>query len=298
MDTALYYLDMDNSTDKFDGWLSIDEFSKKVHIPVNRLRYYDKINLFVPASRILDPDSKKIRYSPVQITEIGFVRVMMNIGVKTKTILDHADKRTPESTAKLISSQVHEAARKARSLDEAGMVVTIRNALINEGMNATETEMTVVQKPVLKMVLGDSNNFKGKNGFYDEFARFCDDLSRWHFSVDYPVGGLFDSMEDFIANPSQPQRFFSLDPRGSDVRPAGLYLTGYTRGYYGETNGLEHRMAYHAKAQGIDFVGPVYNIYLFTEVCLKDPSQYLLQASVPVVETYSVTSSKNKNGND
>jgi effector-binding domain-containing protein len=43
-------------------------------------------------------------------------------------------------------------------------------------------------------------------------------------------------------------------------------------------------MEQFAKKRGFEFTGPVYNIYLFDDISMADPDQYLLQASVPVRE--------------
>ena len=70
----------------------------------------------------------------------------------------------------------------------------------------------------------------------------------------------------------------------------GLYLIGYTRGYYGETNDLPNRMTAFAKKNGLIFNGPVYNIYLYDEMSVADANQYLLQVSASVKETRRVKS--------
>ncbi|GHV43894.1 hypothetical protein FACS189490_14130 [Clostridia bacterium] len=91
-------------------------------------------------------------------------------------------------------------------------------------------------------------------------------------------------MEAFLSDTSRPTRFFSRDPIGNEAISEGLYLTGYTRGYFGQTNGLPQRMADYAEKNGLTFIGPVYNTYLLDELSVKDHKQYLLQVSVSVSE--------------
>jgi hypothetical protein len=91
-------------------------------------------------------------------------------------------------------------------------------------------------------------------------------------------------MDLFLRDSSLPTRFFSYDPNGKDRIEGGLYLTGYTRGYYGQTNGLPGRMADYADQNGLMFNGPVYNTYLFDELSVAAPDQYLLQVSASVSE--------------
>jgi len=125
--------------------------------------------------------------------------------------------------------------------------------------------------------------------FYREFNRFCHSLKEPRLNLAYPIGGFFESMGAFLDHPPKPTRFFSLDPNGRDVKAAGLYLVGYTRGYYGETNDLPERMAAYAEENGITFTGSVYNIYLFNEVSVNDPKQYLLQTSAEVSKTQTTS---------
>jgi effector-binding domain-containing protein len=47
-------------------------------------------------------------------------------------------------------------------------------------------------------------------------------------------------------------------------------------------------MAAFAKKNGLVFSGPVYNVYLFDEISVIDPEQYLLQVSASVMETSRV----------
>ena len=97
-------------------------------------------------------------------------------------------------------------------------------------------------------------------------------------------------MDIFLDESSHPVRFFSLDPNGTNIRAAGLYLVGYTRGYYGQTNSLPQRVQLFAKRKKLIFCRPVYNSYLFDEISISDPEQYLLQVSASVIETRRVTS--------
>jgi hypothetical protein len=157
-------------------------------------------------------------------------------------------------------------------------------------MSVTETEISVSEMPEKRLILGDETDFSGSTEFYGEFIRFCNAPHEPKFNPSYPIGGYWSSMAAFLDEPSRPMRFFSLDPKGYERRTAGLYLNGYTRGYYGQTNDLPERMAVYAKKNGLVFTGAVYNTYLFDEISISDPQQYLLQVSASVSETRRVAS--------
>ena len=144
--------------------------------------------------------------------------------------------------------------------------------------------------PEKRLILGGENDFTGTTEFFGEFIRFCNEPHEPKLNTSYPIGGYWSSMAAFLDEPSRPMRFFSLDPKGNEQRAAGLYLNGYTRGYYGQTNDLPERMATFAKKNGLIFTGAVYNTYLFDEISTTDPERYLLQVSASVSETRRVPS--------
>jgi hypothetical protein len=155
---------------------------------------------------------------------------------------------------------------------------------ITEGLHAEESEIFVREGPERRIVLGEPNEYKDGEGFFGAFARFCAAKHTPELNLAYPIGGLFDSMKSFLGDPSRPARFFSHDPAGKETTGGGLYLTGFTRGYYGRTNGLPRRMAEYADRNGLTFDGPVYNTYLLDELSVVDPEQYLLRVSASVSE--------------
>jgi hypothetical protein len=195
-----------------------------------------------------------------------------------------AASRTPEKLIKLLREQKEELAGEIRFLQEAHSVITMFLDLITEGLFAEESEIFVRECPERRIVLGEVNEYEGGESFHGAFARFCVAPHTPELNLSYPIGGYFDSMERFLDAPSQPVRFFSHDPQGRETISKGLYLTGYTRGYYGQTNDLPLRMAAYAKHSGLTFTGPVYNTYLLDEVSTTDPEHYLLQVSASVSE--------------
>jgi DNA-binding transcriptional MerR regulator len=265
-------------------YLSIKDFAELVGMTVNTLRRYDNKGIFHPAKHGIEFENKYRYYAPTQITMVKMIRVLAEIGVPLQTIKELATSRTPEKLMKLLCKHKNIIADEIRFLQDVFSVISTFSELLNEGMSATETEIFISEMPEKHIILGDANNFEDSDSFYREYTRFCNAPHEPKLNLSYPVGGFFESMDVFLNEPSQPTRFFSLDPKGDDRKPAGLYLIGYTRGYYGQTNNLPQRMAGFAKKNGVVFNGPVYNIYLFDEMSVTDPDRYLLQASASVRE--------------
>jgi DNA-binding transcriptional MerR regulator len=267
-----------------EDYLTVREFAELVGMTASTLRRYDDKGIFHPAKRGGDPENRYRYYSPTQITTVKMIRVLSEIGVPLQTIRELATSRTPEKLMKLLNKHKDTVANELYFLRDVFSVIGTFLELLHTGMSAAETEILVSEMPEKRIILGDINDFSGSVGFYGEFARFCNAPHEPKLNPAYPVGGYFESMDAFLKEPSRPTRFFSLDPKGYERKPAGTYLIGCTRGHYGKTNDLPRRMAGFAKKNGVVFDGPVYNLYLFDELSVTDPERYLLQAVASVRE--------------
>ena len=253
------------------------------------LRYYDRQGVFSPAKRG-DNKSKYRYYSPMQITTVKMIRVLTEIGVPLKTIREMTESRTPEKMIKLLARNREKIEDELRFLNDVHSVMKTFLELMCRGISVTETDITVSQLPEKNIILGDLTDFSGSTEFYGEFMRFCHASHEPDINLSYPIGGYWESMDAFLDESTRPMRFFSLDPKGNEKMPAGLYLNGYTRGYYGETNDLPERMKKFADENNLVFTGMVFNTYLFDEISVSDPENYLLQVSASVKETRRVSS--------
>jgi hypothetical protein len=191
---------------------------------------------------------------------------------------------------KLLKSNQDKIADEIRFLQDVFLVIGIFIDSLNEGISITEADITVTEMPEKRLILGGENTFTSPGDFLNEFLRFRKSVLEPPINMSYPVGGCWPNMAAFLNQPSFPTRFFSLDPKGNERRPKGLYLNGYTRGYYGQTNDLPERMKDFAKKNGLRFTGEVFGTYLFDEISVTDTEQYLLQISATVTETRRVPS--------
>jgi DNA-binding transcriptional MerR regulator len=266
-------------------FLTVKEFSKFVGMPVSTLHYYDSEGVFCPAKHGVTFKNKYRFYSPMQITTIKMIKVLKNVGVSLKDIIELNINRSPEKLIKLLTSCRSDVMENIRFFHEVLSVINTFLEQLIEGMGVTESNISVSFMSEKSIILGGLNDFNGSTDFYGEFIRFCEGEHEPRLNLSYPVGGYWSDMSEFSNEPSRPMRFFSLDPKGYEKRSEGLYLNGYTRGYYGDTGDLPQRMVAYAQEHGLTFTGPVYNIYLFDEVSISNPKEYLLQVSAAVTET-------------
>jgi len=266
-------------------FMTIKEFAGFAGMTESSLRHYDSKDIFVPAKRGVKYNNKYRYYAPTQITLVKMIRVLTEIGVPLKTIKDLAQDRSPEKLIKLLSRNKEMVADEVRFLQDVYSVIDTFLDLINEGLSITETDISISEMPEKQLILGRLNDFSEYTAFYGEFIHFYNTPCEPKLNPSYPIGAYWTSMAAFLDSPSQPMRFFSYDPKGNDQKSSGLYMNGYTRGYYGQTNDLPMRMEAFAKKNQLVFSGPVYNIYLFDEISISNPELYLLQVSAAVSET-------------
>jgi DNA-binding transcriptional MerR regulator len=260
--------------------LSISQFAAFTGISRSTLIYYDEIGLFSPVSR---GDNNYRYYSHQQIITVNFINVLRDLSVPVKEIRELVRNRTPESVNDLMMRQEQNLKQKIRWLRESQKVIRTVRKLLNIGIIADEDVITIHEMEELPIMVGRTNEFAENSFFYEEYITFCHQSKTQGYNLNYPIGGYFDNMDTFLKSPSLPNRFFFVNPDGEECRPAGRYLTGYTRGYYGRTNDLPERMVAYAKANSIVLDGPVYNIYLLDEISVSDPNHYLLQVTVRVL---------------
>lgn len=279
-----------NDKDLNKDYLTIKEFAALVSTTPEALRYYDRQGVFKPAMHGIEFENKYRYYAPTQITAFNMVRTMTDLGVPIKTIKAFSESRTPTKLMKLLTKHEEILADKELFVQDSRSLIGTILELLNLGLSATEDEVYASMLPEKRLIMGGVNDFSDSTGFYREFTRFCNEPHEPKLNLSYPIGGYWDNADEFMREPSRPIRFFSLDPKGHEKKNAGLYLIGYTRGYYGQTGDLPERLAAYAKKNGLIWSGPVYVIYLFDELSVTDPEQYLLRVSISVKETKRVPS--------
>jgi DNA-binding transcriptional MerR regulator len=267
------------------GRMFIKEFAELVEMPVSTLRHYDRSGVFHPSQHGIELENKYRFYDPMQITSIKMISVLTEIGVPLGKIKELTQDRTPIELIKLLSESKERVADEARFLHEAHTVISTFLDLMIEGISARETDISVREMPEVQIILGGENRFEEGTSFHREYIRFRKDAHEPLLNMSYPVGGYWESIEAFMASPSRPSRFFSLDPKGCEKKSAGLYVNGYARGYYGQVGDLPQRIKAFAQKNKLIFTGEVYGIYLFDEISTKDPKDYLLRISAAVKET-------------
>ncbi|MCL2125354.1 MAG: helix-turn-helix domain-containing protein [Oscillospiraceae bacterium] len=288
------------------GFYSIQEFAKITGIETSTLRYYDKIGLFSPAIR--NPDNNYRYYSPAQVMSLNFITVLGDLNLPLRTIAELRKERSPVRILQLLDRQEKQMNMEMRILRQKYAIIHTRRELINYGMVVTngykavkgkrmgegdtiegvdEVDVDVNAVAVLhrdnkEYILWPRNEYEEGDTFIDPLLAFINQASSRNINLAFPVGGYWDDMDSFMAHPSLPDHFFTIDPMGNSVRKEGFYLIGFNRGYYSEMADLPERMAAFTKEKSLTLTGPVLAMYMFDEICTGDPDRFLVQVCVAV----------------
>ncbi|MDR0839818.1 MAG: MerR family transcriptional regulator [Christensenellaceae bacterium] len=259
--------------------LSMKQFAEYTGLKQSTLRYYDEIGLFSPVRR---GENNYRYYSPQQIITLNLIQTLTRLGISLEKIGELERSRTPEMIMELLVEQEDELDRQLRHIRENYSIIHTLNRMIQIGSTAQEERIVERVLRAYPLILGPINDFEDNQFFYETFFRFCAEAKNRRINLCYPVGGYFEDIDVFINTPSQPTRFFSLDPTGADTKKAGRHLVGYIRGYYGDMGDMPERLITYAYEHNFRFTGPLYVTYVHDEITIKDPNRFLAQVSVPV----------------
>ena len=261
--------------------LSIKDFSRIAKQKQSALRYYDKIGLFSPSAR---GENNYRYYTPFQLLMLNFINVLADLGIPLTSIKELSDNRAPESIIELLGRQEIKLDRQMHQLRTAYSIIHTFRSNIQKGLSAREDDVSVEEQDEFYIIKGPVNHFQENGTFYEPFINFLNSADKNRINLHYPIGGYHHNMDAFIDGPGQPTKFFSLDPFGDFQCPAGRYLVGYARGYYGEFGDLPQRMIEYAQEHRLRFQGAVYSLYLLDEISIVNPDQYLARVAVSVAK--------------
>jgi DNA-binding transcriptional MerR regulator len=262
--------------------LTIKAFAKFAGVPYSTIRYYDEIGLLSPVAR--GEDNNYRYYAPIQLKALNFIEVLVGLGIPLAEIKEIADAREPKDIIEILGAQEIVLDRKLEDLRTAYSIIHTFRKNIEDGAMGKGGEVSIEEQDEFYYVLGPVNDFGHSENVDGPFRHFCNAANDYRINLRYPVGWYFYDMKSFAEAPSEPNKFFSLDPMGNCKREAGKYLVGYKKGYDGDFDEVIEKMSVLADRHGLFFQGPVYVVYLLDEISLADPTQYLARISVKVTK--------------
>ena len=259
-------------------YLTIKEFATLFGVEPSTLRYWEEIGIFSPVYR--NPENNYRYYSPAQFSALHFITTLSDLNFPLKAIADMDNNRTPKNFVAKVDAQVKMLDREIERLRTCYSIIHERRDLVNFGLEAGKEQIAVLYREHKPMLLGPRNEYEDGETYIDALTKLIPKAKNLHMNLSFPICGYYDDMASFVAEPKRPHHFFTIDPLGTQSREPGDYLVGFTHGNYYEFGGLPERMVAYAAENSVEISGPVYAIYLFDELCAKDPNQYLVKVCI------------------
>ena len=260
---------------------SVSDFAKIARTTRDTLIYYDKIGLLSPASR---GENNYRSYSLLQLGIINLIRTLQTLGMPLNEIKRLRSKRTPELIDAVLGNQINLIDSEINDLVRARELLTQLQSTIHSHLDVDETAITLQHLPEAAIILGDLNDYSGERNDYDALFSFYSNCSEKYPGIDlnYPVWGYFSAERIRNRDWVWPDRYYFYTPHGRDKRPAALYATGYTRGWYGQSSDLYSRMLDYIDKNGYEICGPTYAEYPLTDLCYTSDADYLIRLMITV----------------
>ena len=306
------------------NFYTIQEFSKITGEDVSKLRFYDKIGVFTPIMRDPDNNYRYYTLAQIPSLNFIVMLSDLNVPLKDiANLRNHRTPaellKVLEKQEKVLDMEMC-ALRERYSIIHARRELINYGIIVSNGFTAidgnrvaydaipqdtappakklakaadkktqpvkiNEQSIAVLWREDKEYHLWPRNEYNVGDTFLQPLAVFINQAAERRINLNFPIGGYWNDMKAFLAAPSRPEHFFTIDPFGAKVRREGKYLIGFNRGYYGDMGDLPERMNIFAKQNTLTPSGPVWVMYMFDEICTHDSSRYLAQACVSVSKT-------------
>jgi DNA-binding transcriptional MerR regulator len=264
-----------------EGLISIGEMARYARISRPALIHYDHLGLITPVKR---GDNNYRLYSSRQLQSVRLVATLQDIGMPLKDIAKLVRRRTPESIMNLMGKyEAHVGTRIAKLQRTQALMQTLKDA-IEDGLAADEDAIEMKRTKEEALLIGPQIDYSDGKSIEEamlEFYSFCLDYDN-SLDLNYPVWGIFSEHRIKNRDWNRPDRFYFRMPGAPNRKPEGLYLIGYTRGYYGNSDALYKRMTAHIEENGLEISGPAYETYPLNEISVVDSNRYLIRVSISV----------------
>ena len=259
--------------------IPIGVLSKFSRVPRSTLIHYDKMGVLKPT---LVGKNNYRYYSFDQIGWVNLIRTMQFLGMSLKDILGISKSRTPETILKLFSDHINNLnSIVKKSLDARKLMLTLQTTIENS-IAVDENKIEFIYEKESNIFLGPQNDYDNGRTDWDallDFYNYCE-RNGANTNLYYSAWGMFSEERIKKGNWRYPDRYYLKFPEGGDRKPAGWYVIGYGRGYYGQTDTLYRKMIIYIDENNLEVCGPAYETYPLNEISIDNPENYLIRISI------------------
>ncbi|MCL2707658.1 MAG: MerR family transcriptional regulator [Defluviitaleaceae bacterium] len=272
------------------GLFTINEFAKFSRTTKDTLLHYDRIGLLKPEAR---GDNKYRYYSTNLLATVNMIRTLQRLGMTLDEIKELKDNRSPELAEGIFLKQIEKIDEKIDEWVRSRKLLLTLLKTIKEAVGVEEDVIKIQFQPAEAIVLGSLNDYSRGKDAYDALTGFYNEISEKYPDMDlnYPVWAVFSGERIKNGDWVWPDRYYFYNPDGFDRKPAALYAVGYTRGGYGQSDGLYKKLLKYVYDNGFEICGNVYEEYPHNELSVSDEENYLIRVTAAVHEISAADSS-------
>ena len=274
--------------DNIHKFFSINKLAQFSNTTRSTLLHYESVGLLVPA--FVDIHKRRY-YSYEQIGFINLIRMLQMLGMSLKEIAECIQERTSKDMLDILKNQLM-AVNKiiAEQVEVQKLILKLQND-IESAIKINEDEIGLHWEEKKNIFLGPQiYHSRGKTKGTDfealiKFYEYCDkNAPNINLSLNYSPWAFFSKERIKRNDWVYPDKYYLYTPNGHDEKPAGLYVTGYTRGHYGypQNDELYKRLIKYILENNLEIAGGAYEEYPLNEKSVKTPTNYLIRVSILV----------------
>ncbi|MDZ4992320.1 MerR family transcriptional regulator [Clostridium perfringens] len=274
-------MDKENKT-----YFTTGEIAKLYDISKKTLFHYDKIGLFKPEKVF----SNGYRYySHYQLELLNVICILKDIGVPLSDIKEFIDNRNITNSIEFLELESEKILKEISRLKRINNIIKNKINIINEGKKHTD-EIFIEEQPEEYLILSDEIDISTEPldynlENYSSIIKYCNENN---LDAGYPVGSIMNK-ENIEKNIFSEYSYYfikvdKLPPNDKKalVKPKGLYVVGYSHGYYDETINIYPRLIEYINKNNLTIIGNAYEQTLIDEVSTKDINNYVIKVSIEV----------------
>lgn len=266
-------------------YFSTGEFARLCRVNKKTLFHYDEIGLFKP-DKILDNGYRY--YSEYQLEVFDFILALRDIGMPLKEIKGLIDTRNITSVLEVFEFETNKITEEIKKLQRTKQMIGNKIKTLHDSFHYTE-QIIIQEQEEESLIL--SNPLDGTKEPYDmeNYMAHLDYCYANELAIGYPVGAMLTKEKLEQSNYYKYDYYYTKTDRHQrneklEIKPKGLYVVGYIRGYYDKTPLLYDKIMKYIKAHNLCIIGNAYEDVLVDAVATKEKNDYMIKASIQIQE--------------
>lgn len=259
------------------------EFADICGVKKKTLFHYDEIDLFKPA-KVMENGYRYYSYHQLEVFNV--ISVLKEIGMPLKDIKNFLDKRNPKNTIELFKYEKRQVEKEIENLKRIRNILDVKLEYINLGINSSK-ELSLEEIKEEYLVL--SEIVKETYDEYDikthtDHVKYCYDNK---LNYGYPVGAMISKENLISRNFTRHSYYFTKIPSKKKsnylaIKPKGLYLIGYFKGYYDKVHKIYDEMIKFIDDNNLYISGYSYEEVLIDEISSSISDNFVFKISINV----------------